>query len=109
MDNVNKYLKIAKDAVIEPSANIENKIIDRISHIDEKDKELLDDEYQEFFKKTNSKVYQFNEKIKNNPGTYAGLAVSVSLILFFIAYIIKIFFGDENSRGGNNKSSSSKD
>ena len=109
MNDVNKYLKSAKDAVIEPTENIEDKIIDRISHIDEKDKELLDDDYQEFFKKTNSKVYQFSEKVRNNPGTYAGVAVTASLILLFIAYIIKIFFGDENSRGGNNRSFSSKD
>ena len=87
MSNVNKYLKIAKDAVIEPAENIEDKIIDRISHIGEKDKELLDDNYQEFFKKTNSRVYQFNEKIRNNPGAVAGLAVTISLILFFIKII----------------------
>ena len=108
MDDVNKYLKIAKDAVIEPAENIEDKIIDRISHIGEKDKELLDDKYQDFFKKTNSRVYQFNEKVRNNPGAVAGLAVTISLVLLFIAYIIKILFGDENSRGGNNRSSSSK-
>lgn len=109
MNEVNKYLKIAKDAVIEPVENIEDKIIDRISHIGEKDKELLDDNYQDFFKKTNSKVYLFNEKIKNNPGTFTGVTIIISLILLFIAYTIKIFFGDEDSRGGNNKLSSSKD
>ena len=42
MNNVNKYLKFVKDAVIEPEGGIEDKIIDRISHIEEKDNHLLD-------------------------------------------------------------------
>jgi len=33
MSEIDKYLKIAKDAVIEPEDGIEDKIIDRISHI----------------------------------------------------------------------------
>ena len=109
MNEVDKYLKTAKDAVIKPTENIEEKIIDRISHIDEKDKELLDDRYLDYFKKTNSRIYILFEKIRNNPGTFAVLALVVSLILLFAAYIIKMFFSEENSGGGKNKLSSSKD
>ncbi len=90
MNDVNKYLKIVKDTVIEPAKSIEDKIIDRISHIDEKDMELLDDKYQDFFKKTNSKVYHFHEKMKNNPGAFVVLALVISSILLLVTYIIKI-------------------
>ncbi len=106
MDDVNKYLKTVKDAVIKPSDSIEEKIIDRISHIDEKDKELLDDKYLDYFKKTNSRVYMLSEKIRNNPGGFAVTALAVSLILLFVAYILKVFFSEENSRGRKNNLSS---
>ncbi len=109
MDDVNKYLKIVKDTVIKPSDNIEEKIIDRISHIDEKDKELLDDRYLDYFKKSNSRVHVLLEKIRNNPGGFAVLALTVSLILLFVAYLLKVFFSEENSRGQKNNLSSSKD
>ena len=43
MNNINRYLKIAKDAVIKPSEDIDKKIIDRISHIGKSDEKLLDE------------------------------------------------------------------
>ena len=52
MSEIDKYLKIAKDAVIKPEDGIEDKIIDRISHIKEKDESLLDENFKDFFEKT---------------------------------------------------------
>ena len=63
MNNVNKYLRIAKEAVIEPEDDIEDRIIDRISHIGEKDRELLDEDFQDFFKKSNSRTYLLGQKL----------------------------------------------
>ena len=71
MSEVNKYLKIAKDAVIEPEDGIEDKIIDRISHIEEKDESLLDENFKDFFEKNNSRPYLVGEKIKDHPGTFS--------------------------------------
>ena len=58
MGNINKYLKIAKDAEIEPEDRIEDKIMDRISHLKEEDKEeILDDDFLEFLKNTTITIF----------------------------------------------------
>ena len=75
MSEVNKYLKIAKDAVIEPEDSIEDKIIDRISHIEEKDSGLLDENFKDFFEKNNSRPYLVGEKIKDHPGTFSFVVI----------------------------------
>ena len=65
MESINKYLKIAKDAVVEPQDRIEKKIMDRISSIkDEEKDDILDKDFLDFFKKSNSKPYQFEQKIR---------------------------------------------
>ncbi|MDD3628600.1 MAG: hypothetical protein PHN81_02325 [Actinomycetota bacterium] len=90
MNNVNKYLKIARDAVIKPpSGNIEEKIINRISNIDNKDESLLDEKFLDFFKKSNSRLYQTAEKIRNNPGFFAGIIITVIFIISFFVLITK--------------------
>lgn len=90
MNNLNKYLRIVKDAVIEPEDDIEDKIIDRISHIKEKDKDLLDDSFRDFFDKNNSRTYLVGEKIKDNPGIFAFVIIIVLGILGSLAYLLNI-------------------
>lgn len=109
MNNINKYLKIAKDAVIKPSKNIDKKIIDRISHIGKSDEKLLDEKFIDYFKKSNSRLYLTIEKIKNNPGTFTAAVIAVFFIIVFIAFMIKIFSSEEKTGGKNNRLSSSKD
>ena len=78
MESINKYLKIAKDAVIEPEDRIEDKIMDRISHIKDEDKdEILDKDFLDFFKKSNSKPYQFEQKLKSHPGVFHSISIFV--------------------------------
>ena len=108
MKNVNRYIKIAKDTVIKPSENIEEKIIDRISHIDESDKKLLDEGFIDYFKKSNSRVYLFAQKIKDNPGAFAFLGIILLFTIIFIAFIIRVILGEERAAEGNNLLSSSK-
>ena len=108
MNNINKYLKIAKNAVIKPSGNMDEKIIDRISHIKKSDEKLLDEKFMDYFKKSNSRVYMAIEKIKNNPGAFAALMAAVLLIIVFTAWAVKIFLGGKKADEGNNQLSSSK-
>ena len=106
MNNINRYLKIAKDAVIKPSGDIDKKIIDRISHIGKSDEKLLDKKFIDYFKKSNSRLYITIEKIKNNPGVFAVAAISIFLI---IAFMIEVFLGEGETGDGNNRLSSPKD
>ncbi len=108
MNNVNKYLKIARNAVIEPSGDVEKKIIDRISHINRTDRSLLDDKFLDFFKKSNSRIYLIAEKIKNNPGAFATLAITLISMVILAVFIVKLFLGEEKPGAGKNQLSSSK-
>lgn len=109
MNNINRYLKIVKDAVIQPSDDIEKKIINRISNISELDKKLLDNKFMDYLRKNNSRIYLIIQKIKNNPGAFAALAMAGIFIIFFIAFIFKIFLDTEKIGGKNHQLSSSKD
>ena len=99
MSEVNKYLKIVKDAVIEPEGGIEDKIIDRISHIEEKDKNLLDEKFKDFFEKNNSRPYLVGEKIKDHPGTFSFVIIVILGIFAVFAYFLNILISD-NKRSG---------
>ena len=109
MNNINKYLKIAKDAVIQPSDDIEKKIINRISNISELDEKLLDNKFLDYLRKNNSRIYLVVQKIKNNPGAFATLAMAGIFIIVFIAFIFKIFLDEEKIGGDNHQLPSSKD
>ena len=83
MDTLDKYLKIAKKAVINPGeGDIEEKILRRLSNINEKDKKLLDDNFLDYLKKSNSRPYLLSEDLKNNPGKY--LVLSAAAAIFFV-------------------------
>ena len=109
MNNINRYLKIARNAVIQPSDNIDKKIINRISHISRLDEKLLDDRFLDYFKKNNSRAYLVIEKIRNHPGAFAALAIAGVFIIVFIALMFKIFLDEERIGGDNHQLSSSKD
>jgi len=108
MSSIDKYIKIARDAFIKPSGDIEGKIIDRISHLKNGDNILLDEKFLDFFKKNNSRLYLIAEKIRNNQGAFAALAISVIFFVFIIFFIVKIFSGRRGSVGNIQKLSSSE-
>ena len=89
MDSLDKYLKIAKKAVINPGeGDIEEKILKRLSIINEKDEKLLDDSFMDYLKKSNSRTYLFSEDLKNNPEKYVILGIAAAVffgVIFFIA------------------------
>jgi uncharacterized membrane protein len=88
MDTLDKYLKIAKKAVINPGeGDIEEKILKRLSNINEKDKKLLDDNFLDYLKKSNSRPYLISEDLKNNPGKYLILS-AVAAIFFVLIFVI---------------------
>lgn len=99
MSEVNKYLKIAKDVVIELEDGIEDKIINRISHIEEKDKSLLDEKFKDFFEKNNSRPYLVGEKIKDHPGTFSFMIIILLGIFAVSAYFLNMLISD-NKRSG---------
>jgi len=85
-NNINKYLRFAKNVVINPEeGDIEEKIIDRIEKVDEKDEKLLDEKYMDYFKKSNSRLYLFSEDVKNKPGRFTGIIV---LMIIFLGVFI---------------------
>src|SRR4030043_1027222 len=108
MSNIDRYLKIVKNAVIQPCDDIDKKIINRISNISKRDKKLLDDKFLDYLKKNNSRLYLVIEKIKNNPGTFAALAMAGVLIFVFIAFLFKMFLDGEKVGGNNHQLWSSK-
>jgi hypothetical protein len=90
MDNLNKYLKIAKNVVIKPEErNIEDKIINRLTSVDENDKKILDDSFLDYFKKSNSRFYLFTEKIRDNPGKLTALFVVILLFAGVFVLLLK--------------------
>ncbi len=109
MNSINKYLKIAKDAVIKPSESIDKKIIERISNIKKSDRALLDENFMDYLKKSNSRVYLMLEKMRNNPGAFAVLMVAVISVIIIIAVLIRRNLNGNNSGEENKQLSSSKD
>ena len=78
MENINKYMKIAKDAVVEPEENMDFRIMDRISRLKDKDrKEIMDDNFRKFLKNSNSKPYQFEQKVREHPGLFTLVSIFV--------------------------------
>jgi len=93
MNSLNKYLKIARKVVIRPGdEDIENIIINRVSNIGEGDKNLLDESFMDYLKKSNSRIYLFSENVKNNPGKYALLAMVSAALIGFIFLIVKSIY-----------------
>ena len=90
MDNLNKYLKIARNVVIKPEErNIEDKIINRLTSVNENDKNILDDSFLDYFKKNNSRFYLFTEKIRDNPGKLTALFVVILLFAGVFVLLLK--------------------
>jgi len=105
MAEIDKYLKIAKKVVLKPEDHsIEEKIIERLSSVDENDRSLLDNNFMDYLKKNNSRLYLFSEDIKNNPGKFIIIAAGLFLCLGLIAFIIrKSSTAQSNSSNKNNK------
>jgi hypothetical protein len=108
MNNINRYLKIARDAVVKPSDDIDKKIINRISHISKSDEKLLDEKFIDYFKKSNSRFYLIIEKIRNNPEAFTALVATVIFIIVFIAFMVRVLSSREKTVGNNRQLSSSK-
>jgi len=97
MNDVNKYLRIAKDAVIKPGDRIEDKIMDRISHVKQEDRDkILDKKFLEFFRNNNSKPYLLEQKIRAHPGVFAFILILAMGVLGAIIYIIKMMASEDN-------------
>lgn len=90
MADIDKYMKMAKKVVIKPEDNsIEDKIIERISSVKESDKSLLDGNFMDYLKKSNSRLYLFSEGIKNNPGRFILVLMSIFAVLALIVFIFR--------------------
>ena len=90
MDNLNKYLKIARNVVVKPEeSNIEDKIISRLTSVNENDKKMLDDSFLDYFKKSNSRLFLFTEKIRDNPGKISALIIFILLFASFFMLLLK--------------------
>ena len=103
MSDVNKYLKIAKNVVVKPPEDIGEKIIDKISNIEESDKELLDEKFLDYLKKNNSRLYLLSEKIKNNPGKFAALGSTIALIVIFLGFLAIAYYLSSSKNSSKDK------
>jgi hypothetical protein len=91
MKELNRFFKYAKDILVDPGQEVENRIIDKIENLSDKDKEILDEGFMEFLKKSNSRLYLFNKKLKENSGyliafSILGFAASAFLIIEYRNY-----------------------
>ena len=91
MKALKSFFKYAKDIVVDPGQDIENRIIDKIKNLSDNDKEILDESFMEFLKKSNSRLYLFNKKLKENSGYLIafgilGFASGVFLLVEFNNY-----------------------
>jgi len=91
MKVLNRFFKYAKDMIVDPGHDIENRIIDKIENLSDKDKEILDENFMEFLKKSNSRLYLFNKKLKENSGYLIafgilGFAAGVFLLVEYRNY-----------------------
>ena len=91
MKALNRFFKYAKDMIVDPGHDIENRIIDKIENLSDKDKEILDENFMEFLKKSNSRLYLFNKKLKENSGYLIafgilGFAAGVFLLVEYRNY-----------------------
>ena len=90
MNSLNRYLKIARNILVESQKDdINSKIIKRISSVNESDEELLDENFKDYFKKSNSRIYLFLENIKNNPGKAILLIFGGIFFIGIILFILK--------------------
>ncbi|MBN1299450.1 MAG: hypothetical protein JW997_07175 [Actinobacteria bacterium] len=90
MSSVEKYIKAAKDLVIKSSEeNIEEKILKRISNVNEEDSKLLDEKFLEYMKRINSRPYIFSEWILNNPLKLSLIILSTAAIAAVIYFIYR--------------------
>lgn len=104
MNELNKFLKVAKDILVNPQCDIENKIIDRIKNLNEEDKKILDEGFMNFLKKSNSRLYFFSKKIKENSGLiilFSILGAAAAGLLFMEYRNYKKLSSSENQ--GKNK------
>lgn len=88
MININKFIELAKKVVIKPPFGIENKIIKRISESKESDKLLINDEFLDYLKRQNSRLYFLSEKVKNNPGKIIAISAAILVLIFLIIEFI---------------------
>ncbi len=97
MANISRYLRIVKEAEIEPEDSIEDRIMDRISNIKEEDREeILDKDFLQFLKNSNSKAYHFEQKVRSHPGLAALFSIMVLGAAAILAYIAKLIISAEN-------------
>lgn len=91
MSELNRFFKNAKNIIVDPGHDIEDRIISRIENLSDEDREILDENFMEFLKKSNSRLYLFNKKIKENSGYFIafsilGLAAGIFLIVQYLNY-----------------------
>jgi len=91
MKTLNRFFKYAKGLIFNPGQDIDKKIIDKIESLSDKDNEVLDEGFMEFLKKSNSRPYLFNKKLKENSGyliafSVIGFAASVFLLVEYRNY-----------------------
>jgi hypothetical protein len=91
MSSIDKFLKATKNVLIEPEdGNIEQKILSRISSINERDKKLLDEKFLDYLKKSNSRAYLLAEEIRNRPGKFIAIMLAAAVITGLAVFIYRI-------------------
>ncbi len=99
MNDLKKYIKIAKEITIQPAdEHIEDRIMDRISRVDDDDRSLIDEKFLDYIKKSNSRIYLLTEKMKNNPLKFSVLLAVLLMLCCIIVFEVKklYLFSSEN-------------
>lgn len=85
MSKIDKILKIAKDVSVKPDENFEEKIIEKIKNLENDARDLLDDNFLDFLKKENSRLYLFGKKVRENRGLVIFLSMFATFLITFLA------------------------
>ncbi|MHB1346039.1 MAG: hypothetical protein ACYCXK_00970 [Candidatus Humimicrobiaceae bacterium] len=85
MKILDRFFKYAKDMVVDPGKDIENRIIDKIENLSDSDQEILDEGFLDFLKKSNSRLYYFSKKLKENSGYLIAFGIiGFALVAFLV-------------------------
>ncbi len=84
MSKIDKILKIAKDVSVKPGGNFEEKIIEKIKNLEDDARDLLDENFLNFLKKENSRLYLFWKKVRENRGLVIFLGMFTTFLITFL-------------------------
>jgi biotin-(acetyl-CoA carboxylase) ligase len=100
MSKIDKILKIAKDVSVKPGEDFEEKIIEKIKNLENDAKDFLDENFLDFLKKENSRLYFFGKKVRENRGLIIFLSIFTTFLTTFLVIEYKKYLAKKQKNSG---------